>query len=102
MKAAEIMVPDVIAATPGASVYEVMATMVAHGISGRPVVKRLKAEPWAAAELINLKVCDGEVEIWGMVNSPIEKKALRVAFESVPGVRATKDYTMVRPAVMGV
>jgi CBS domain-containing protein len=66
------------------------------------IIERLKSEPWAATELINLKVSNGEVEIWGMVNSPIEKKALRVAIESVPGVCAVKDHTTMRPAVMGV
>jgi CBS-domain-containing membrane protein len=65
------------------------------------IVERLKSEAWAATELINLNVRDGEVEIWGMVDSPVEKKALRIAVESVPGVRAVEDHTAVRPAAMG-
>jgi CBS domain-containing protein len=67
------------------------------------VIDRLKSEPWAAPLLVDLKVHDGEVELWGMVDSPIEKKAVRVAVETTPGVRAIDDHLIVRPpAAMGV
>lgn len=66
------------------------------------IIERLKSEPWAATELLNLQVRDGEVEIWGIVDSAIEKKALRIAVEAVPGVQAVNDHTGVRPAGMGM
>jgi CBS domain-containing protein len=66
------------------------------------IIERLKEEPWVSTELLNLLVRDGEVALWGMVDSPVEKKALRIAVESVPGVRAVHDHTGVRPAAMGV
>ena len=68
----------------------------------RILVERLKSEPWTSAPRFDLKVHDGEVELWGLVDSPIEKKALRVAVETVPGVRAVHDHLTVRPPVMGV
>ena len=39
------------------------------------VVQRLNAEPWLRSSLINVIVQDGTVELWGIVDSPTEKKA---------------------------
>ena len=65
------------------------------------VVQRLNAEPWLRSSLINVIVQDGTVELWGIVDSPTEKKAVRVAAEATPGVRAVNDNLIIRPAGSG-
>jgi CBS domain-containing protein len=66
------------------------------------VVARLKAEPWARTSLINVIVQDGTVELWGVVDSQTEKKAVCVAAEVTPGVRAVNDNLIIRPAESGM
>ena len=51
------------------------------------VVNRLKAESWARPSLINVIVQDGTVELWGVVDSQTERKAVHVAAEVTPGIR---------------
>jgi CBS domain-containing protein len=65
------------------------------------LVSRLKAEPWVRPSLVNVTVTDGTVDLWGIVDSPIEKQALRVAVEVTPGVKAVNDNVLVRPAGTG-
>ena len=65
------------------------------------VVQRLNAEPWLRSSLINVIVQDGTVELWGIVDSPTEKKAVRVAAEETAGVRAVNDNLIIRPAGSG-
>jgi CBS domain-containing protein len=65
------------------------------------IVERLKAEPWSRPSLINVIVQEGTVELWGIVGSPVERKAVRVAAEVTPGVRAVNDNLIIRPAEAG-
>jgi CBS domain-containing protein len=65
------------------------------------VLAQLKAEPWARPSLINVIVQDGAVELWGIVDSVSEKKAVRVAAEVTPGVCAVNDNLIIRPAESG-
>jgi CBS-domain-containing membrane protein len=66
------------------------------------IVNRLKAESWTAPSLMNVIVQDGTAELWGIVNSQAEKRAVRVAAEATPGVRAVNDNLIVQPAVSGL
>ncbi|MGQ7791305.1 CBS domain-containing protein [Faunimonas sp. B44] len=61
------------------------------------VMAHIRAQPWGMPWLANVGVHDGVVEIWGMVNSAEEKRAIRVAAESTPGVRQVTENLMVRP-----
>lgn len=61
------------------------------------VMAHIRAQPWGMPWLANVGVHDGVVEIWGMVNSAEEKRAIRVAAESTPGVRRVTENLMVRP-----
>ena len=61
------------------------------------VLERLKAAPWSRPSLINVIVQDGTVELWGIVESPTQKKAIRVAAQETPGVRGVNDNLIVRP-----
>jgi CBS-domain-containing membrane protein len=65
------------------------------------LVSRLKAEPWVRPSLVNVTVTKGTVDLWGIVDSPVEKHALRVAVEVTPGVKAVNDNVLVRPAGTG-
>ena len=65
------------------------------------IVSRLKSEPWVRPSLVNVTVTDGNVDLWGIVDTSVEKQALRVAVEIVPGVKAVNDNVMVRPVASG-
>ena len=51
--------------------------------------------------LLNVTVNDGVVNLWGMTNSDAERKAIRVAAETMPGVRAVNDNLITRPRGFG-
>jgi CBS-domain-containing membrane protein len=65
------------------------------------IIARLDAEPWARPSLINVIVQDGTVELWGIVDSAQEKRAVQVAAEVTPGVRAVNDNLIIRPTDSG-
>jgi CBS domain-containing protein len=55
------------------------------------VIARLSSQPWTRPMLINVIVQDGSVDLWGIVDSEEERKAVRVAAEVTPGVRKVND-----------
>lgn len=61
------------------------------------ILQRIDQEDWARGSLINVSVSDGAVDLWGVVHSAAEQKALRVAAENIPGIRAVTDNTHIRP-----
>jgi CBS domain-containing protein len=63
----------------------------------RSVISRINAEPWTRPSLINVVVKDGVVDLWGIVDSNEERKAIRVAAEIAPGVRTVNDNLMIQP-----
>ena len=65
------------------------------------VLAQLRTEPWTKPSLINVIVQDATVELWGIVESASEKKAVRIAAEVIPGVRAVNDNLIIRPAQWG-
>ena len=65
------------------------------------VLTQLNAEPWTRPSLVNVIVQDGTVELWGIVESASEKKAVRIAAEVTPSVRAVNDNLIIRPAQWG-
>jgi CBS-domain-containing membrane protein len=60
------------------------------------LLSHLKAQPWAHTSLLNVTVNDGIVDLWGITRSEAEKKALRVAAETTPGVRAVNDNVVMQ------
>jgi len=52
----------------------------------------LAREPWAASAVVNVLVSDGTVHLWGAVESESQRRAVHVAVEAVPGVRAIEDH----------
>ena len=65
------------------------------------VISQLDQQPLTWRSLINVIVHDGTAELWGMVDSESEKRAVRVAAETTPGVRALADNLIVSPLRYG-
>jgi len=61
------------------------------------ILANLKAEPWAHMGLVNVIVKGGVVDLFGITGSEAERKAIRVAAESVPGVCAVHDNFIKQP-----
>jgi CBS domain-containing protein len=61
------------------------------------LLAHLRAQPWARTGLLNVMVNDGVVDLWGFTTSDVERQAIRVAAEELPGVRAVNDHLMGRP-----
>lgn len=51
--------------------------------------------------LVNVTVADGVADVWGIVDLPAEKQALRIAIETTPGVRTVNDNLIIRPVASG-
>jgi osmotically-inducible protein OsmY len=47
--------------------------------------------------LLNVMVNGGVVDLWGMTRSDAERKAIRVAAETTPGVSAVNDNLVTCP-----
>jgi len=62
------------------------------------IASRLNSEPWVRPFLVNVTVTDGAVDLWGLVDSSVEKKALRVVVENTPGVKSVNDNLLVHVA----
>lgn len=56
------------------------------------LLAHLKAQSWAHVQLINVTVKDGVVNLWGFASSDTERHAIRVAAESIEGVRSVNDH----------
>ena len=60
------------------------------------LLAHLKAQPWADVSLLNVTVNGGVVDLWGVPRNDTERKAIRVAAESIPGVSAVNDNPFTR------
>jgi CBS domain-containing protein len=60
------------------------------------LLAHLNTQRWARTGLLNATVSDGVVDLWGITGSETERKAIRVAAETMAGVRAVNDHLMVR------
>jgi CBS domain-containing protein len=61
------------------------------------LLAHLQQQAWARPWLLNVLVNDGVVDLWGVARSDAERTAIRVAAESIPGVRAVNDKLVIRP-----
>jgi CBS-domain-containing membrane protein len=64
-------------------------------MSQADTVTKLESEPWWPGN-VNVIINDGAAELWGIVESQVQKDAIRVALESVPGVRTISDKISVQ------
>jgi len=60
------------------------------------ILSCLKEQPWAHTSLLNVTVNGGIVDLWGIAESATERRAIKVAAESTPGVRAVNDNMVAR------
>src|SRR5665647_617043 len=61
------------------------------------IMASLKVQAWAHTGLLNITVNDGVVDVWGITGSDAERKAIRVAAESTPGVSVVHDNMIKQP-----
>ena len=56
------------------------------------LTRRLAKEPWAPLGQLNVIVTDGVVHLWGLVDSPEQRRALEIAAREIDGVRRVEDH----------
>jgi CBS domain-containing protein len=61
------------------------------------LLAHLNKQDWAHTTPLNVTVNGGVVDLWGFIESDIERKAICIAAEATPGVRAVKDHMTARP-----
>ncbi|MEX2127363.1 MAG: CBS domain-containing protein [Xanthobacteraceae bacterium] len=64
------------------------------------VLKRLKVEHWFASAQVEISVRGGVVKVEGVVASPEQQTAIRVAAENVSGVRTLNDLTIQKKLIV--
>lgn len=62
------------------------------------LITELKKHSWSHVHKLNATVTNGVVDLWGFTQSETERKAIKVAAESVPGVVEVNDHLMREPA----
>jgi CBS domain-containing protein len=62
---------------------------------------RFKSQSWLNDAYINVAVNDGVVELWGLVVSADQHRALRTLVEETPGVRRVEDRLTVAGPLRG-
>lgn len=60
------------------------------------LLDHLQQQSWSRAYNLNVTVSNGVVDLWGVIDSEEERKALRVAAENTPGVAAVNDHFLRR------
>lgn len=60
------------------------------------IQSHLKKQPWAHTTMLNVTVNAGVVDLWGIAESAAERKAIKVAAESIDGVCAVNDNLITR------
>jgi CBS domain-containing protein len=58
----------------------------------------LKKQPWSHIHKLNVTVTNGVVDLWGFAQSENERRAIRIAAESIPGVAGINDHLMREPS----
>lgn len=56
------------------------------------ILRTLGREDWAGNAIVNVQVVNGQVELWGAVDSEDQRHAIRVAVEGIPGVRGVTEH----------
>jgi CBS domain-containing protein len=66
------------------------------------ILAELASQSWAPVALVDVQVRDGVVELWGMITDERERKAIVVAAENAPGVKAVNDHLTWVDAISGM
>jgi CBS domain-containing protein len=70
------------------------ATVADDRVIRERVLAALRAQSWWVGTYRHIVVVDGVVHLWGLARSQAERDAMRVAAETVPGVRGVEDHLM--------
>jgi CBS domain-containing protein len=81
--------------------HDVASKIVEDSVLRDNIFTRLQSERWWPGG-VNIIVHDGIVELWGIVESYVEKDAIRVAVEETPGVRTISDNITVQRRVQNM
>jgi CBS domain-containing protein len=81
--------------------HDVASKIVEDSVLRGNIFTRLQSERWWPGG-VNIIVHDGIVELWGIVESYVEKDAIRVAVEETPGVRTISDNITVQRRVQNM
>jgi osmotically-inducible protein OsmY len=57
----------------------------------KAISDQIKAQAWLKSALVNVIVNGGVVELYGLVDSNDQRRALKVLVEGVPGVEKVDD-----------
>jgi CBS domain-containing protein len=68
-----------------------------NGALQKAIWEQIKAQPWLESAYINLAVKDGVVELYGVVDSDDQRRALRILVEGVSGVQKVEDNVRLFP-----
>lgn len=66
------------------------------------LLKKIKTTKWLFDSFLNLTAKDGVVEVWGIISSEDQRKALKVLIEETPGVKRIVDNLKVGQAFAAV
>ncbi len=64
----------------------------ADGEIRKRVMAALEGADWGGNLIVNVQVVQGVTHVWGAVDSEDQRRALRVAVESVPGVTVVEEH----------
>ena len=56
------------------------------------LLDELKRHSWSRAHKLNVTVAKGTVGLWGFVHSEMQRRAVTIAAEAIPGVIAVNDH----------
>lgn len=62
------------------------------------LINELKTQPWSHLHKLNVTVTAGLVDLWGFVESEEQRRAIRIAAETIPGVTGVNDHLMRQPS----
>jgi CBS domain-containing protein len=68
-----------------------------NGVLQKAIWDEIKAQPWLESAYINLSVKDGVVDLYGVVDSDDQRRALRILVEGVSGVQKVEDNVRLFP-----
>lgn len=64
------------------------------------ILKEIRSQSWLSARSVSVTVKDGVAELWGLVDSEDEKKALHVLVEAIDGVQGIEDHVRLYPPMV--
>jgi CBS domain-containing protein len=80
-----------------ASVGKALEIPLSDSTIRNKLLAHLRGQDWAHSGLLNVTVSNGVLDLWGVANSEAERRAIRVAAEATPGVRAVNNNIKLWP-----